>query len=326
MNIKISIIVPVYKVEDYLEKCVDSLINQTYKGIEIILVDDGSPDACPGICDDFAQKDKRIKVIHKKNGGLSDARNVGLLDAEGEYVLFVDSDDYIDLDSCEKFIRAIMSAECKPVIVVGNARRIENGVITEMMHTFHSYCTVVTGKEYLKKELESNTMHMAAWLNLYSRNFLINNDLLFKFGLIHEDEQFTPRVFLKADSVLSTDIVFYNYLIREGSITTQKNKVRNAEHLIGTCLELEKIYNQIQDIELKLLLLDNLVNKYLNVFQVAGLHKKKYSHLIDSGFLNGKAYTRRNKKRVLLWKINKNLYYYINKYYKKYLRFKKDLF
>lgn len=91
----ISIVVPIYKVERYLEKCVDSIIDQDYRNLEIILVDDGSPDRCPQICDEYAQKDSRVKVIHKENGGLSDARNAGIKVATGEYIAFVDSDDYL---------------------------------------------------------------------------------------------------------------------------------------------------------------------------------------------------------------------------------------
>ena len=97
----ISIVIPVYKVEKYLEKCVESVINQTYKNLEILLVNDGSPDNCPKICDEYAQKDNRIKVIHKENGGLSDARNAGIDVAAGKYIAFVDSDDYVSNDYIE---------------------------------------------------------------------------------------------------------------------------------------------------------------------------------------------------------------------------------
>ena len=97
----ISIVIPVYKVEKYLEKCVESVINQTYKNLEILLVNDGSPDNCPKICDEYAQKDNRIKVIHKENGGLSDARNAGIDVATGKYITFIDSDDYISNDYVE---------------------------------------------------------------------------------------------------------------------------------------------------------------------------------------------------------------------------------
>ena len=104
----ISVIIPVYKVEEYLENCIQSVIKQTVSDLEIILVDDGSPDQCPEICDLWADKDSRIKVIHKENGGLSDARNAGMKVATGEYVSFIDSDDYISLDFYETLLETIV--------------------------------------------------------------------------------------------------------------------------------------------------------------------------------------------------------------------------
>ena len=98
---KVSVVVPVYGVEQYLEKCVDSLINQSMEDIEIILVDDGSPDCCPQMCDELASRDSRIVVVHKPNGGLSDARNVGVKHATSDYVIFVDSDDHVEINMCE---------------------------------------------------------------------------------------------------------------------------------------------------------------------------------------------------------------------------------
>lgn len=104
-NSCISVIVPVYGVEKYLKQCVDSIVNQTYKNLEIILVDDGSPDNCPQLCDEWVKKDKRIRVLHKKNGGLSDARNAGLHISTGDLVLFVDSDDWVEPEMAEKLKR-----------------------------------------------------------------------------------------------------------------------------------------------------------------------------------------------------------------------------
>ena len=103
----ISVIVPIYKVEDYLDRCIQSLVNQTYKNLEIILVDDGSPDDCPRICDEWEKRDQRIKVIHKENGGLSDARNAGMKVMVGAYVSYIDSDDWIAQDMYQKMINAI---------------------------------------------------------------------------------------------------------------------------------------------------------------------------------------------------------------------------
>lgn len=312
---KISIVVPIYKVEQYLDKCVNSLVNQTYKEIEILLVDDGSPDRSPKMCDKYAQEDPRIKVIHKVNGGLSDARNFGLKEVVGEYVLFVDSDDYIDVDTCEKFV-SIMK-DNKPDIVVGNAYRLENNKKYPMKHNLNTNEQMISGTQYLKEELKSGSMYMAAWLNLYNKEFLVKNKLQFSVGLLHEDEEFTPRAFLEASYVIGTDIFFYNYLIREGSITTAKNKLRNAEHMMKICSILEKKYREIEDKELKALLNDSLVNKFLNTFQVAELHKKEHSHMVNKIFLKGKAYTRKNKLRVMLFKINKKVYFYLNNFTKK---------
>lgn len=312
---RISIVVPIYKVEEYLDKCIKSLINQTYKEIEIILVDDGSPDRCPKMCDEYAEEDDRIKVIHKVNGGLSDARNYGLKESTGEYVLFVDSDDYIELDTCEKFLYIIKSN--KPDIIVGNAYRINNNKSYLMKHSMDTNGKMIRGTEYLKEELKSSSMYMAAWLNLYNREFLVKNNLQFSVGLLHEDEEFTPRAFLKASNVIGTDIFFYNYLIREGSITTAKNKLKNAEHMMKICNDLESVYGTIPDLELKKLLNNNLVDKFLNTFQVAELYDKKKSNLIDKSFLIGKSCTTRNKMRVALFIINKKLYFYVNKISKK---------
>ena len=119
---KISIIVPVYRVEDYLERCIGSLMSQTYEDIEIIIVDDESPDKCPAICDEYGRKDSRIRVIHKKHEGLSAARNTGIAAAEGDYVMFVDSDDYIEPDSCE---RLVSSMDADVDIVAGASRKTD---------------------------------------------------------------------------------------------------------------------------------------------------------------------------------------------------------
>lgn len=221
-SILISIVVPVYKVEKYLERCVDSLIKQTYKNYEIILVDDGSPDNCPQMCDEYAKKYNRINVVHKENGGLSDARNAGVKEAKGEYILFVDSDDWIEESTCEMFAKFV---EVRKVdIVAGNAKKIDGEKKTLMSRDEELNNKVVPGKEFLKHQLKSNKMYMAAWLNLYSREFLINNNLEFVKGRLHEDEEFTPRCFLKAQKVIGSNLVFYNYFIREDSITTKKSR------------------------------------------------------------------------------------------------------
>lgn len=309
---KISIIVPIYNVEKYLKKCIESLINQTYRNIEIILVDDESPDNCPLLCEEYKNKDSRIKVIHKKNGGLSDARNKGLEEATGEYILFVDSDDYIKLDTCMNFINILCSKYVD--IVVGNAVKIINNKREFIKHTSKN-SKIISGKEYLKKELLNNSMQMMVWLNLYRRDFLLKNSLFFKKGLLHEDEEFTPRAFLKADKVLPTDITFYNYIIRENSITTKKNQMKNVCHIYEICKELDFIYNNLEDKELKNLLKNDLFEKYLGKLQKFYLYNKKDLKKIEINkkFLKDKAYSLKNKIRLFLLLLNTSLYFSIYK-------------
>jgi glycosyltransferase involved in cell wall biosynthesis len=298
-----SIIVPIYKVERYLEKCIDSLLHQTYKDIEIILVDDESPDKCPEICDKYVELDNRIKVIHKKNGGLSDARNKGLEIARGEYVLFVDSDDYIERDTCEHFCSY---AEKKYDIIIGDAI-VENG--HEIFHIEPSD-VVYSGKEYLKKALLQKKAPMATWLNIYRREFLLDHNLQFKYGILHEDEEFTPRAFLEAQSVICSGVCFYHYVIHENSITTQKDKRRNAKDLYETCCDLEKKYLKIEDVKLRNLLLDSLVCKLLNMFRVGKLHQYGKEYIYKS-FVKRNAKLSITKKKALVYRISPQLYFYI---------------
>ncbi|MGE4274391.1 MAG: glycosyltransferase, partial [Desulfitobacterium sp.] len=209
MKPKISIVVPIYNVERHLDQCVGSIRDQTYSHLEIILVDDGSPDGCPEMCDDYAKQDSRVKVIHQTNGGLSEARNSGLSVATGEYILFVDADDYIDLNACERLID-IMNNQ-KPDIVVGNVRRIEGSKVFEMSHALDTQAKTIAGADFLKNELKTKTMHRVVCPNLFKREFLLANQLEFKVGILHEDAQFTPRAFLRAKEVMGTNLTFYNY-------------------------------------------------------------------------------------------------------------------
>lgn len=313
-NFKISIVVPIYNVENYLNKCINSLLEQTYKKIEIILVNDGSTDSSSTICEKYKIYDNRIKIVHKKNGGLSDARNIGIEKSEGDYILFVDSDDYIDKDSCEKFINILKNKTAD--IITGNARKIQNKISSLIQYSQSEFSLSMSGEKFLKKELKNGTMHMAVWLNLYKREFLINKNLKFKKGLLHEDEEFTPRAFLKATSVISTKILFYNYVVRTNSITTTKNLEKNAYDILKICTELHKIYILVEDKELNQLLRDNLVTKYLYAFQIGKFYKKKYQGFLDEKFLLENSYSRKNIYKVNIFCFNKKIYYLINKLYK----------
>ena len=307
--IKFSIIVPIYNVEKYLERCINSIINQTYKNLEIILVDDESPDNCPVICDEYAKKDNRVRVVHKKNGGLSDARNAGMNIATGDYIIFADSDDYIELDTCEKFLHF---AKKEYDILVGDA--IVTGGTCVLWHINNN--SVFTGKQYLLEALKVNKSPMVAWLNIYKRDFLLKNNLFFKEGILHEDEDFTPRCFLKAKTVVCTNIYFYHYIIRENSITTVTDKRKNATDLYDTCLRLEQIYDKIDDLKLKKLLKSSLSKKYLSLFQAGKLYQYGNEYL-HKRFVIKNAYDTHTFMKAVLYCISPKVYWYINSTTKK---------
>ena len=210
----ISVIVPVYKVEKYLDKCVQSIVNQTYKNLEIILVDDGSPDNCGAMCDIWVAKDNRIKVIHKANGGLSDARNAGMAVATGDWIAFVDSDDWIDAQMYQCLYEAMKTTDSD--IAACGARRIwTNGKPAQELRSMNGYC-VLEKEDAMEALITSNGVVQTVWNKLYRRN--VAESVLFPAGLIHEDEFWTWQVFAQAKRIVTLKESYYNYLQRDNSI------------------------------------------------------------------------------------------------------------
>ena len=209
----ISVIVPIYKVEPYLDHCIRSIVEQTYKSLEIILVDDGSPDNCGAICDAWAKKDGRIKVIHKENGGLSDARNAGLAIATGEYICFIDSDDYIAPAFVAELYKAILEtgadiAECATAYVdeAGNTLRQRNVAPLPQMDKI----------EALRRLVLEDGIYQTVWNKLYRRT--VADGILFEKGKHHEDDFWTYQVFDRGDKLATVAQPMYYYLQRSGSI------------------------------------------------------------------------------------------------------------
>lgn len=213
----ISVIVPIYNVEQYLSRCVDSIIGQTYSDIEIILVNDGSPDRCGQICDEYAAKDLRIKVVHKENGGLSDARNAGLEIAEGEYVTFIDSDDFVAPNMLEYLLSKIEQydasiAQCSFTRLTENASVITTSTAPEKD-------VVLTGLEAMESCLAEHChVKVNTWAKLYRRDLFVANDIRFPVGRIHEDNFTTYKLCYFAKKVVCSSNCLYFYLIREDSI------------------------------------------------------------------------------------------------------------
>ena len=205
----VSVIVPIYKVEKYLDNCVKSILNQTYKKLEIILVDDGSPDSCPELCDKFAEADKRIKVIHKNNGGLSDARNAGIDMATGDYITFVDSDDFLLEDMIETLY--CLSEKYKADFVM--CKKMDCGdddtISTIVPPSDSSNIKVFEGCEKMAAYLKTNQIETTAWKKLYRRYLL--DDIRFPKGKIHEDAFTTYKLVDIAKRIVVTQKVGYVY-------------------------------------------------------------------------------------------------------------------
>lgn len=183
----ISVIIPVYKVEKYLDECVKSIINQTYKDLEIILVDDGSPDNCPLICDQWALKDKRIKVVHKKNGGLSSARNAGLAVANGDYIGFVDSDDFINETMYEDLMRIMLLDKKNIVVSSPIIKNVDGNISPYVVGTFvYMDCKRMQIRDYMAKFL-SLSIDATVWNKLFKRDFITT---MFREGRNNEDYLF----------------------------------------------------------------------------------------------------------------------------------------
>lgn len=237
-NELISIIVPVYKVEKYLERCLISILNQSYRNLEIILVDDGSPDMCGQICDDMASLDNRIKVYHKENGGISDARNYGVERANGEYIGFVDSDDYIHECMYEELYKAIkksstLIAECGLTRIYKNKERPH--------YIGEDYFLVINRQGYLKEFLENKRVYGSVWCKLIHKD--IAKRIKFPTGKIYEDAFYNLELIKHVDSYTLISGNYYYYYMREGSITTKPFSPRNMDYI--------EIIEKIRDYTLK---------------------------------------------------------------------------
>lgn len=224
----ISVIVPVYNVEKYLTRCVESIRKQTYSNLEIILVDDGSPDACPRMCDQFALDDARIKVIHKPNGGLSDARNAGIEAASGAYIGFVDSDDYIHPKMYMELWKSL-KAEKADIAVCGVKKVFDGsgGIPDQPENTVRVY----SGREAVTNIFEASMylQSVVAWNKLYRRELF--GDVRYPVGKIHEDEFTTYELFYKSDKVVYNTGIYYYYYQRADSIMGERKTSFSSDGL-----------------------------------------------------------------------------------------------
>ena len=287
-----SIILPVYNVEKYLSECVDSILKQTYTDYELILVDDGSTDSSPQICDSYAEKDNRIKVIHKKNGGLSDARNAGTAVAVGEYIIYIDSDDFI-LD--DRFLDKISKKAILGADLIYYKFSKYHDELKKLDGCKFSYASAINETDFSKKIsalVKADAFYGMAWIKAIKHRIIQENNIEFEVGLLGEDMEWNYHIIHNSTSIELIDEAFVAYRQREGSITST-HKLKNLTDFIYIVEKWsEKILNETKDVELKNALLGSLAKYYSNLFVV-------YARISDK---DKKLHRNRIKKLDWLWK------------------------
>lgn len=264
----LSVIVPIYNIASYIDRCVRSILRQGSAVKEILLVDDGSTDDSGSICDALEKQEERIRALHKPNGGLSDARNFGMRHATGEYLLFLDGDDYLADGACESILQD--AGRFHPDIVIGRVdflhrfktmQRWEQAI--DAHFTFHR---PYTGKQYLSTCLRYGGLRVEIGRHLYRTAFLRDNHFSFRQGLVHEDQDFTPRVLLRAQQVILADQVFYHYDNRrpDSIMNSAQLNARRMTDLLKVCNGLTALYHEVTPRILRRRLEDDLCWKYLD--------------------------------------------------------------
>lgn len=231
----ISVIIPVYNIEKYIFKCLSSVASQKYTNLEIIVVDDGSTDNSGEICDMFAAGDNRIKIIHQKNAGLSAARNAGIDASKGEYIGFIDGDDYIDKMMYYEMIHIIEQNDADMVICDYESVDENGNVLTKQAYLNEK---IISGKEGLELlQVKGWADYVVVFNKLYKRKLF--NDLRFVTGIINEDTEIAHKIFSKCKKIAITDKRFCYYVKRKGSITNSALSVRNLDVIEALCNRFE---------------------------------------------------------------------------------------
>lgn len=267
----VSIIIPVYKVEKYLKECLESVVNQTYKNLEIILVDDGSPDSCGKICDEYAKIDKRVKVIHKENGGVSSARNAGLDVASGSYISFVDSDDVIEKRFIETLYHMCVENNCD--IATCDYERFK--INMEEEKKFVNNIEIMSPYEMQNRLFveDESTKVVVVWSKLYKK-YLFDN-MKFVSGKIHEDEEMIYKIlYFCKTNIVKSDLHLYHYRENLNSIIGKKFNVERLDILYAYD-ERKNFYKEKGENELYIKSLSNYAETLRNCYLMVSLNIEK---------------------------------------------------
>lgn len=302
---KVSIIVPVYNVEKYLDKCLKSLVNQTFKDFEIIIVNDGSPDNSSQIIENYRLKySNMIKVITQQNQGLSDSRNNGLKLATADYIIFVDSDDYIELNMVEKLYKEITEKQADVVICGNNVVNENYELLSKAFpNKYESY-------DFVTQMIFGN---LSAWNKIIKKSILDDKYLFFRSNVWYEDIDFSFKLFLKAKKIFILHENLYNYLLRSGSIMNSKNLIKN--------LDLIKAFDEIIQYSKK----SNYYNKYYNEIEFLAVNHLYISCIVRIITSNSDKNEKRDLVNTIFEYMNKNFNNYSKNKYIKMLSFNRKL-
>ena len=307
----LSIIIPIYNVEKYLQKCIESVLSQDINDYELLLIDDSSTDNSLNIAKDYENR-VNVKIIEKnKNSGLSDTRNIGLKEANGKYILFLDSDDYIEEGSISIIYNIVQDQNEPDVLYFGFYEENEN--TTEKRYGYKSVKNhLYSGVEFAKNELAQRALYAAACFGVYKKEFLISNNLFFKVGIFHEDELWTPQVVIKAETIYTSDYAYYHYVRHNNSITRKKDKTQNGIDLINSCKELDCLLEQIEDHQLYKLMNNHIAMLYMKAMTEGKLfEKEKRKNIVRSYPLKKTCFAKDNAKAILFF-LSLKLYYIAN--------------
>ncbi len=293
---KISVIIPVYNVEKYLRQCLDSIVNQTYRDLEIIIIDDGSPDKCGEICDEYAARDKRIKLVHQENKGLSAARNEGIRRATGKWLTFVDSDDWLETDYFQKMIPLLEKAQ--PDVLCAGGVYMEEKRGTVIGRFFCEKCIwngtddrifliikILTGRIGKRKNRKERFVRSAAaWDKICCTSFIKGRELYFdEKDQACEDLWYSLNVVSHARTIIGCDYIGYHYRFVESSITKGYN-LEKPKILYVFCDKLEKVYGEIQNENIRNALNAYEINMLMSGLKCSCLHpsfSRPYSQIVN---------------------------------------------
>lgn len=313
----ISIVVPVYNVEKYMQRNLESLVNQTYENIEILVINDGTPDNSVEIINKYVEKyPKKVYLFNKKNGGLSDARNYGLKRAKGKYIVFIDSDDYVEHNMIEELYLSIKKNK-SDISICNIIDEYEDNGKTQV---YSNYIPVTPCSIYEDKKQMLN--RFAAWNKMFDINLFKKNKLTFDKGFIYEDLRLVLKIYLYANKISYTNKALYHYIIRSGSIMTSANLEKNYNIILAMnnlieYYQKEKKYKEFKS-EIEFLAIDHaLIATSVRIIKISKFSElkknlKSYYDFMEKEFPNymqNKYINLLNRnKRIILFLLNKKMY------------------